>query len=125
MNVPSLADGERQTFPQTILQQPVSDGNRYSNALDFVIILGTMKWLYGFYLLTSIRMAVNCGNLPDPANGNVTNLGGTTFESLAEYRCIDGYKLSYPAGRTCLSSGLWSGMAQRCEPEPVCGKHGE
>ena len=115
MNVPSLEDGELQTFPLTILQQPVSDGNRYSNALDFVIILDTMKWLYG---LTSIRMA-------DPANGNVTNLGGTTFESLAEYRCIDGYKLSYPAGRTCLSSGLWSGMAQRCEPEPVCGKHGE
>ena len=85
-----------------------------------------MKWLYWLYLLTSsIRMAVNCENLPDPVNGNVTTLAGTRFESLAEYRCIDGYKLSYPAGRTCLSSGLWSGTAPRCEPEQVCGRQGK
>ena len=67
---------------------------------------------------------MNCGNLPDPVNGNVSTPGGTTFESLAEYRCNEGYKLSYPAGRTCLSSGLWSETAPRCEPEPFCGKLG-
>ena len=68
---------------------------------------------------------MNCGNLPDPVNGNVSTPGGTTFESLAEYRCNEGYKLSYPAGRTCLSSGLWSETAPMCEPEPFCGKLGK
>ena len=85
-----------------------------------------IKWVYFFHLLTfCIRLAVNCGNLPDPVNGNVSTPGGTTFESLAEYRCNEGYKLSYPAGRTCLSSGLWSETAPMCEPEPFCGKLGK
>ena len=71
-----------------------------------------------------LSFTVDCGRLSDPANGNVTTLDGTTFESLAEYRCNKGYVLTYPASRTCLSSGLWSGMAPRCEPEPICVKEG-
>ena len=63
---------------------------------------------------------MDCGSLSDPANGYVAHLGGTTFESQAEYRCNDGYYLSYPARRTCLSSGLWSATAPTCDPEPIC-----
>ena len=72
-----------------------------------------------------LLFAVDCGSLPDPANGIVNTLGGTTFESLATYRCNEGYVLSYPTSRTCLSSGLWSGAEPRCEPEPVCAKEGK
>ena len=68
---------------------------------------------------------VDCGKLNDPANGGVTTIGGTTFESLASYSCNDGYILSYPVGRTCLSTCQWSGEEPRCEPEPVCGKQGK
>ena len=68
---------------------------------------------------------MDCGELPDPANGKVITLGGTTFESLASYICNDGYILSYPAGRTCLSTCQWSGSEPECEPEPVCGKQGK
>ena len=69
-------------------------------------------------------VAVDCGSLSDPANGYVA-LSGTTIESLAKYRCNSGYILSYPAERTCLSSGLWSATAPRCEPEPICMKEGK
>ena len=68
---------------------------------------------------------MDCGGLPDPANGKVITLGGTTFESLASYICNDGYILSYPASRTCLSTCQWSGSEPECEPEPVCGKQGK
>ena len=72
-----------------------------------------------------LRFTVDCGKLSDPVNGTVTTLGGTTFESLASYRCNEGYVLSYPASRTCLSSGLWSGTSPRCDPETVCRKEGK
>ena len=73
----------------------------------------------------NLRFTVDCGRLSDPVNGTVTTLGGTKFESLASYRCDEGYVLSYPASRTCLSSGLWSGTSPRCDPETVCGKEGK
>ena len=73
----------------------------------------------------NLRFTVDCGRLSDPVNGTVTTLGGTKFESLASYRCNAGYVLSYPASRTCLSSGLWSGTSPRCDPETVCRKEGK
>ena len=87
--------------------------------IDFIFYQNNRQ-RYTVIPITTVR-----GPLSDPANGNVTTLPGTTFESLAEYRCNEGYKLSYPAGRTRLSSGLWSGIAPRREPEPVCWKLGK
>ena len=70
---------------------------------------------------------VDCGSLSDPANGSVTILGGTTFESVATFSCDEGFVLSSTATGTCLSSGRWSFMAPTCEPDPECipfGKFG-
>ena len=86
----------------------------------FVLLVSLVSHMCMLVIFT-----VDCGSLSDPANGYVSHLGGTTFESLAEYRCNSGYILSYPAGRTCLSSGLWSATAPRCEPEPICMEEGK
>ena len=63
---------------------------------------------------------MDCGSLSDPANGFVTTLKGTTFESLATYTCNEGFVLSSTASGTCLSSGHWSFTAPTCQPDPEC-----
>ena len=62
------------------------------------------------------RFPVECENPTAPAHGHVTTPHGTDFESLAVYSCEDGYDLSYPAYRTCLRSGKWSGHEPHCDP---------
>ncbi|CAI8036485.1 CUB and sushi domain-containing protein 3, partial [Geodia barretti] len=56
---------------------------------------------------------VDCGVLVDPTSGAVT-LSNTTFTSSATYSCNDGYSLVGDSTRTCLASGLWSGIAPNC-----------
>ena len=58
---------------------------------------------------------VDCGNLTDPANGQVTLTAGTTFGLTATYRCNTGYTLVGDSTRTCQVTGNWSGSAPTCE----------
>ena len=60
--------------------------------------------------------AVDCGPLPDPANGIVDLSGGTKFgDDGVEYSCNAGYIMSGTATRECLSTGLWSGVEPTCD----------
>ena len=59
--------------------------------------------------------AVNCGNLPDPANGQVDHTAGTTMGQTATYSCNTGYNLVGDSTRTCQATREWSGSAPTCE----------
>ena len=64
--------------------------------------------------LNFLFAAVDCGNLTNPLNGQVT-LTTTTFMSTATYSCNAGYNLSGNATRTCEASGTWSDTAPTCD----------
>ena len=59
-------------------------------------------------------LAVDCGQLPSPANG-VVSLSGTVFDSTASYSCNTGFNVVGNTPRTCQADGQWSGMAPTCE----------
>lgn len=61
-----------------------------------------------------LLIGVDCGDLDDPENGEVS-LTGTTFGSNATYSCNDGYFLEGESSRVCQSDGNWSGEAPTCE----------
>ena len=60
-------------------------------------------------------MTVDCGSLPDPANGNVNHTAGTTVGRNATYSCNTGYNLVGDSTRTCQATGNWSGNAPTCQ----------
>ena len=64
-----------------------------------------------FLLLT----AVDCGTLNNPANGQVTHTGRTTYRQTATYSCDTGYNLVGGTQRTCLATGVWSGSVPTCQ----------
>ena len=63
-----------------------------------------------FLLLT----VVDCGNLTDPANGQVDHTAGT-FGQNATYSCNTGYSLVGDSTRICQTEGDWSGSAPTCQ----------
>ena len=60
-----------------------------------------------------LSLAVDCGNLTDPLNGQVA-LNSTTYQSVAAYECDSGFNLEGDMERTCQASGGWSGAAPTC-----------
>ena len=64
-----------------------------------------------FLLLT----VVDCGNLTDPANGQVDHTAGTLLGQNATYSCNTGYNLVGDSTRTCQAEGEWSGSAPTCQ----------
>ena len=64
-----------------------------------------------FLLLT----AVDCGTLPDPANGQVSHTAGTKFGQTATYSCNPGYHLMGYSTHTCQATGVWSGSEPTCQ----------
>ena len=58
---------------------------------------------------------VDCGNLTNPQEG-IVSIGETTFQSEANYSCLEGHELDGNASRICLESGVWS------DAEPVCNR---
>ena len=58
--------------------------------------------------------AVNCGNLTDPANGQVDHTAGNTLGQTATYSCNTGYDLVGDSNRTCQATGNWSESAPTC-----------
>ena len=64
-------------------------------------------------LFLQFYIAIDCGILDDPANGEVS-VSSTTFNSTAIYSCNTGYTVTGDDMRECLENGLWSGS------EPLC-----
>ena len=72
--------------------------------------------LYSYQFNAYSHTAVDCGDLPNPDNGQVT-LTSTTFGSTANYTCDPGFELVGIAMRTCMANGEWSGEAPTCSRE--------
>ena len=79
------------------------------------------EWLLRFidaciYLhLFLIYIAVDCGTLTNPVNGQVTHTAGTTFGRTATYSCNTGYNLVGDSTRTCQATRVWSGSPPSCQ----------
>ena len=58
---------------------------------------------------------MDCGNLTNPANGQVSHTAGTTFGQTATYSCNTGYNLVGDNTRTCEAGGMWSGSEPTCQ----------
>ncbi|XP_052808441.1 fibropellin-1-like isoform X2 [Mya arenaria] len=63
----------------------------------------------------------DCGQLPNPTDGEVSNPDVTAEGQIATYTCFTGYGLVGDKRRTCQSDGHWSGAPPVCSfgcPEP-------
>ena len=66
-------------------------------------------------MMYNTLLTVDCGSLPDPANGSVNHTAGTTVGRNATYSCNTGYNLVGDSTRTCQAEGNWSGSASTCQ----------
>ena len=79
-----------------------------------------MLWVSYYQLSSTLHAvfifstAVDCGSLPNPANGQVSHSVGTTFGSAATYSCNTGYNLVGDRTRMCQATRMWSGSAPTC-----------
>ena len=64
-------------------------------------------------------IAVPCGTLNNPTNGEVS-ADGSTFGSQANYSCSEGYVLNGNSTRMCQADGQWSGSEPLCEGQDCC-----
>ena len=64
-------------------------------------------------------LAVDCGALTDPTNGQVI-FTTTTYLSTASYTCETGYNLVGVDQRTCTAAGTWSDGEPTCQSETTC-----
>ena len=63
-------------------------------------------------------IAVSCGNLSNPVDGEVST-EGNTFGSQANYSCSEGYVLNGNSTRMCQADGQWSGSKPTCEGQDL------
>ena len=63
---------------------------------------------------------MKCPDLAKPINGKV-KVKKLNIDSIAEYECNDGYKLTGgDRVRKCRAGGSWSGRAPLCECKFMC-----
>ena len=63
-------------------------------------------------------IVVDCGDLPDPRNGDV-KISKSTFGGVALHSCDTGYFLVGNVKRVCQANGKWSGAAPICKSNPL------
>ena len=71
------------------------------------------KYTVLFDLLFFLKTVIDCGSPPRIDNGTF-NVTMTTFESMAQYSCNEGFTLSGSQSRTCQADGTWSGADLMC-----------
>ena len=69
-------------------------------------LLLVYEFLVGF-------IVVDCGDPGRPDNGN-TMVTSTTFGSIVNHTCNEGYVLDGADQRECLSTGMWSAPLPTC-----------
>ena len=65
----------------------------------------------------AIFIAVDCGSLLHPENGQVDTSLGTTYQKVANYSCDVGYTFLGTVTRRCTESGQWGPDAPYCPSE--------
>ena len=65
-------------------------------------------------MLVLNNSAVDCGDLRTVVNGIVESVA-TTFGSVANYSCDNGYELIGPSARICQADGSWSDRDSQCK----------
>jgi hypothetical protein len=70
----------------------------------------TIKYMISYELSS---LAINCGMLGNPINGDVIT-NGTVLGSLASYSCRAGYELEGDATRVCQPNRSWSNTEPTC-----------
>ena len=63
-----------------------------------------------------LYILADCGDPPAPGNGTVMTPDGTSLEKTAIYECDEGFVISAPVVRICLSTGMWSYIQPTCDP---------
>ena len=63
----------------------------------------------------TLLVAVDCGTLADPTNGQVDTSEGTTLNNTATYSCDPGYVLDGGSTQFCDDEGQWMGSLPTCE----------
>jgi hypothetical protein len=66
-----------------------------------------------FQLQLFCTLAVDCGKFPTLLNGKIHS-HGTTYQSVVNFTCQDGYKLDGPSSALCLANGSWSDQLPKC-----------
>ena len=84
----------------------------YTYFLHFDFMHSAYMCYYDIFLLLT---AVDCGTLNNPANGQVSHTGRTTYRQTATYSCDTGYNLVGVSTRTCQATGVWSGSVPTCQ----------
>ena len=82
-----------------------------------------------YMVYVSNPAAVDCVDLADPMNGQVTVTpdGMATVDTdlcaVATYACSEGYSLVGDATRTCQANGQWDGAEPSCECKHLVFNH--
>ena len=63
---------------------------------------------------TYMCTVADCGQLSNPANGQVHTSASTVYNSKATYSCDTGYMLSEEVSRICQANETWSGSQPEC-----------
>ena len=62
----------------------------------------------------NVHVAIKCGSLADPTNGQVDTSNGTFFGSVATFNCGIGYTLSHKQVVICGSDEMWHPASPIC-----------
>ncbi len=72
--------------------------------------------LINLLLTVSPLIAIDCGKLQNPLNGDVDYEGGTVYQSVATYSCCKGFEINGDdQTRVCDKNGTWLGTIPSCK----------
>ncbi|XP_052275320.1 sushi, von Willebrand factor type A, EGF and pentraxin domain-containing protein 1-like [Dreissena polymorpha] len=58
---------------------------------------------------------IDCGPFPEIANGTISYSNNTTFGSVADVKCDEGFYLTGKINSECIGDGTWNSSGQKCK----------